>query len=146
MTRAIIYIRKPPILSRADLISSDINLERQKNELVSHVAWFQLEVCDTLIESDFSPDVLEQRLALQVALQRMKELEARSLLVNRLDDLTTHAFEFDLLLKLYFENGFTLYAGWERFNSTTPEGRELLGLSRDQAKKVPHTLERLDIS
>ena len=133
MTRCIAYIRQPTIRSMPDFIDSSIQLERQKQELLSHAAWFRLTVCDTIIESNTSPDTLD-RPGLKVAIQRMEELQARSLLVNSLDDLTTHRTDLDWLLKQYFQNGFVLYSGRERLNSSTPEG--CLMLAQKQLQMV----------
>lgn len=126
MTRALAYIRQRPIVTRADLLSKRINLERQKDELRSYVAWFHLTICDTIVD-EFNPnaDILS-RAGLQLALHQMVQLEARALLVNCLSDLTTSSADLQFLLDRYFGKGFVLFSESDRIRSDTQDGWKYL--------------------
>ena len=124
MTSAVAYLR----VSTDKQVDRGVSLEAQREKLEAYATLYDLELVATEVDAGVSAKTLE-RPALQSALRRLENGEARVLVVMKLDRLTRSVRDLGVLVETYFAKGkWELMSVSENINTQSAAGRLVLNV------------------
>ncbi len=124
MTSAVAYLR----VSTDKQVDRGVSLEAQREKLEAYATLYDLELVATEVDTGVSAKTLE-RPALQSALRRLENGEARVLVIMKLDKLTRSVRDLGVLVETYFAKGkWELMSVSENINTQSAAGRLVLNV------------------
>jgi DNA invertase Pin-like site-specific DNA recombinase len=119
---------KTVLYVRASTEDQQITLEAQKAKLDAYAALYELEVVETIVESESAKSL--QRAGLQRALALLRSGEADGLAVVKLDRLTRNVADWQTLIDGYFGEraGRQLFSIQDSIDTRTAAGRLVLNV------------------